>query len=238
MKPSDENVQAMEKRLREVIGKHHISLLSYSAKIATTRNVFYDQMFNRISEVNSRMDVDAIESPRAEKLIRLVSLDVPKSKVHEVLKDHASGMSAEFLNTIFDGHDKETILTKKGSYRGDEFYDNTHVTLAFRDESQSQTETKNKFDPVVGHEVDLLVTGLLWNDSHAAFAVQLEEKTIDDKPFPGSENSFAHITVWVAKDLQSSGSNDLPVLVKEGKAKRFDLETPVCIRGAVSYWYH
>jgi hypothetical protein len=228
----------MESRLRTILEKHSNILLSKTASIDKTKEALYRQMLDRISALNNRMDIDEKEpnqKPATGTSIRLVSLDFEKSVVHQVIKDHDSGAAATFLNAVFDGTKEKEKFVKKGDYRGDEFVDKTHVTMAFSQRT-SQRKMRDIFGPVLGCEVDLLLTGFLWSETHAAFAVTLPDQTVDGKHLPGSKNAFVHMTVWVAKGSKSVGSNELPVLVSEGEAHRVDLETQVCLRGKIAFW--
>jgi hypothetical protein len=238
----------MEKRLRMVLGEHSNDLLSKTASIETTKEALYQQLFDRASVLNSRMDINkkepnqkpadkkpANKKPAKEASVRLVSIDVKKKLVHEVLKDQGSGATAIFLNSIFDGIKEKDRLTKTGNYLGDEFVERTHVTMAFSDRT-AQTSMREAFGPVLDCNVDILVTGLLWSKNHAAFAVSIPEHTADGKPLPPCGNAFAHITVWVAEGSKSVGSNELRALVSDGQAHCADLETPVQVRGKVSFW--
>lgn len=84
------------------------------------------------------------------------------------------------------------------------------------------------------------MTGFLWSTTNAALAIKIASSTAEEEslPVPACENSFAHITVWVAPDVKKSLSNQLPNLVEIGKASRVDFDQEDVLKGKLAFWNH
>ena len=140
----------------------------------------------------------------------------------------------------------------------------------------------DKFYNLQGRQVEIEVHGLLWNETNAALAVKVGEFTVSSTntnhgsapdiesvaasvapatkndgeplPVPACENAFQHITIWCKTGSKSVLSNNLPTLVKDGKARRVDftksatttsnttsttdLSTKRKLIGTISFWNH
>lgn len=229
MKPDDPKVLKMESRLRYFIGKHRDAILSQSVDIAQSRSSFIKQMADRAS------GLDVGQKPiKKQPKIKLVSIDIEKSDVHQLLIEHVAPNASSFFDFALrdiPGYDK----IRDGCYVGENFYPNTHITLAFAGRT-SQTEMLRKFGALQGKEVEFSVKAFFWNDQVAALAVDLAKQVPKDKKQPKSENAFPHITVWVAAGAQAYMSNKLPALVDNGEASRIDLPVPITMTGNITFW--
>jgi hypothetical protein len=131
------------------------------------------------------------------KRIKLVSIDLEKYRVHQIIKNIGGG-----------------------SWKYGEFVEQPHVTMAFcQGNATKQIEIQERFGPLLGCQVDLSVHALLWNEQVAALAVTVSHGTesnmanmalVDEQySIPAPENSFPHVTVWVAADASAYMSNQL-----------------------------
>lgn len=120
------------------------------------------------------------------------------------------------------------------------FVEDTHVTMAFAGEKNSVETLVSGFRKLQGREVAMSVTGLLWSKTTAALAVEISSTAVGDDfvSIPPCENSFSHVTVWVAPDVEKSLSNKLPSLVESGEASRVDFATRELLTGTLSFWNH
>ena len=81
-KDDDEVLLEAEMKLRTSLDRHSDWLLSLSASTVISQESFITQ----VTDHAKGLDNDEKDTP----LIKIVSLDVPVSKVHEVLKVHSS----------------------------------------------------------------------------------------------------------------------------------------------------
>jgi hypothetical protein len=157
--------------------------------------------------------------------IKLVSLDVKPQDVDELL--------LLFKEDVM----QEACLPLKCSNEG-ELVSKTHVTMAFCQSTSQQIQTFQRFEQLIGSQVDISVSALFWNDQAAALAVEVASETADadGSGIPRPENAFPHITVWVAKNASAYQSNQLFELFERGQAKRLVLREPAVLTGTLSFW--
>ena len=221
-KDNDKVLLEAETKLRTSLDRHSDWLLALGASIATSQESFITQVAYHAKGLEN----EEKETP----LIKIVSLDVPVSNIHEVLKVHSSELMS-FLQLSLGDYD----LNYHGSFPGVEFIVNTHVTLVHFS-SMSQSIIQSRYNHLVGKEVEVRVLGLFWNDRVAALSVELPSATIDGFPFPMPVNEFDHISVWCGNGVQPVESKDLPALFSVGKANKVDFKSVTTLRGILSFW--
>jgi Fungal tRNA ligase phosphodiesterase domain len=239
-KEEDSLMLAMEGKLRQAFENFHDELLSKTVELEKAQNDFMSQVIARIQslspsqEQGDAMECDGDGSGEEMPKIKLVSLDVSKASVHELLKQEAgTGSIAHFLEKVLDGTSSD--YWANDHFKGECFVDKTHVTMLFAKEA-SQAFMKNTFGPLLGATVDLQATALLWDSQVAALEVSLSTTTREGKEMPTSHNEFVHITVWVAEGAQARMSNQLPSSVKDGVGQRVPFATSAPLLGTVSFW--
>jgi hypothetical protein len=221
-KDDDEVLLEAEMKLRTSLDRHSDWLLSLSASTVISQESFITQ----VTDHAKGLDNDEKDTP----LIKIVSLDVPVSKVHEVLKVHSS----ELMSFLQISHG-DCDIHFHGNFPGVEFIPNTHVTLVHLS-SMTQSNIQSTYNHLVGKEVEVSVLGLLWNDRVAALAVELPSETIDGSPFPLPLNDFDHISLWCRHGVQPVESKNLPALVSVGGANKVDFKSVTTLRGILSFW--
>lgn len=228
IKQSDGSILDLEGRLRSSIKKHHDTLLAMTVDKAETEASFVSQMVEKITTLNNETMQGGMQE------MKLVSIDVEKRKIHEILMNNCDEATADFLKIALSNQ-SEGYNIEDGCYPGNDFVFRPHVTMYHHKEG-TQEEMKEMFGPLEGSKVALSVDGLLWNESIAAFSVTPAEFSLDGKPIPRSKNSFIHVTVWFAEGISAVMSNELPELVKQNKANCINFPELIPILGTVSFW--
>ncbi len=219
----------MEDKLRNCIHSFQDELLSKAIALEVSKAAFIDEIAQRVQGLG--MEARAEEKP----VIKLVSIDVPRVDIHRILKDEdAAGTISEFVKMCIQCQNDD-VSSEIDRYDDKSFVRNTHVTMLFWRES-TQEEMKEKFSALLGANVEILATALLWDNSVAALQVNIAETTVDGRKVPASKNEFVHLTVWVSEHAKAFMSNRLPQRVKLGEAQRLELEVPVRLNGLISFW--
>ena len=227
IKPKDKKVQAMEKRLRESIGKHRELLLGLTVPRDESRNHFLDQIMDIVAQLES------VTLSEPDRPIKLVSIDVDKNVVHDILHQTRDSSSKGFLRTAFPDLSNPTF--EDGEFAGKDFVGQTHVTMTHCG-STPATEMRRQYGGIVGSKVELKVTGLLWSDRVAALEVELPKTTPGGGEIPSSTNKFTHITIWFTKKTKAVESNKLPDQLESGKAQKVEFEQAFTLSGTFTYW--
>ena len=232
IKSSDPLVMEMEQKLRDCIASFQDELLSKAAVLGESKKSFKEQIVERILSLNlaenSEVDVDTVAEPR----IKLVSIDVPKTAVHRIIKDQVS--RDDILPFTLSGETRDSCW-ETDHYKGELFVENTHVTMLFW-QSTTQAAIRQNFLHLLGSTVQLHARALLWDDNVAALEVSVSDVTTDGKKVPAPENEFSHMTVWVAEGAEAWMSNSLQNNFKEDKAQRIEFTAPVLLSGSFSFW--
>jgi hypothetical protein len=218
----------MEEKLRECVSRFQDELLSKAAGLGKSRYSFKEQIVERILSLNP--------SENAEPRIKLVSIDVPKTSVHRIIKEQATGETLPQFTLASEG---QASCWDIDQYKGELFVDKTHVTVLFW-KTTTQEAIQQSFRHLLGATVELYAKALLWDESVAALEISVADTTLDGKKVPTCENEFenefSHVTVWIAEDARAWMSNNLPKHLKEGKAQRIEFKAPVSISGSISFW--
>lgn len=168
-------------------------------------------------------------------LVKLVSLDVDKANVHDLLRKHqSSGTLNQFFENI------GSLENEISSYPAPKFIHKTHVTMAYAGaDSAKSEELISRFRHLQGKEVAIAITGFLWSATNGALAIEISPSTLegDSLSVPFCENEFQHITVWCSDPWRKkSWSNRLPGQLEREEASRVDF--PHCdeLIGKLTFW--
>eukprot|EP00531_Pseudo-nitzschia_arenysensis_P016765 CAMPEP_0116151778 /NCGR_PEP_ID=MMETSP0329-20121206/20285_1 /TAXON_ID=697910 /ORGANISM="Pseudo-nitzschia arenysensis, Strain B593" /LENGTH=1492 /DNA_ID=CAMNT_0003648427 /DNA_START=178 /DNA_END=4656 /DNA_ORIENTATION=+ len=265
VKKDDSQMIDLENRLRSSIEKHKEAILAMAVNLEDSMQAFAVQMTDRIQSLSIKAEKivapptnnDSIHDDDASKNVKLVSLDIDRFEIQELLNKHKeSGALKDFYDFIpsfsskakNNNNDSDTTMANANEIAEDDEDDNpdpnfvksTHVTMAFAGEKNPPETLLANFRHLQGRPVSISVTGFLWSTTNAAFAIKIASCTADKESFfvPPCENSFAHITVWVAPDVKKSLSNQLPNLVESGKASRVDFDQEDALVGTLCFWNH
>lgn len=236
MKIGDLTVKDMEERLRKSIAEAEAEILAMSASLEASKEAFMDQVVQRVVSLDATSQGDDIAPGVDSKpKIKLASIDVGRALVHRVIKEQTqTGNISQFLQMALEGQSEETRW-QDDHYVGEFFVEQTHVTMLFWMET-TQESIWQIYSPLIGAEVGMEATALLWGDGVAALEVSIADTTCDGKKVPECSNDFSHITVWVAEGTEARMSNRLPKLVEDGIAQRVEFTRPVPLSGTVSFW--
>lgn len=173
--------------------------------------------------------------------IKIVSVDVPVESVHEMFRTcvqlNPTGDISDFMSVAFEGTPRSTDSGTSGIFRGKSFVTNTHVTIAHF--SQLQQDTLHKmYDSLEGCSITVWVTGFLWSESVAAFSVLIPPETEGEtrRTVSSPRNNFCHLTLWHAEGTEAFVSNQLPDMVRNGKAQQVRFDEPLPLKGICSFW--
>jgi hypothetical protein len=218
VKPQDQEVEAMEKVLRACINDHSEMLLSWSADKQESRQQFLDQ----IMDIAGTLDTLDISE---EKKIKLVSIDVDKKEIHNILRQrqvNEVSSCKRFLAMVLDGQSNEiTSQDDFSSAKG--FVGQTHVTMAHFG-SMQQSDMRSSFGALRGNRVKIQVKGLLWSERVAAFAVDIAATTSNGLPLPTSTNDHPHIQFGSVRDPRPLRQISLPSWSSLAKRNRMTLK--------------
>ncbi len=241
VKKDDSQMIDLEKRLRSSIEAHKETISAMTVNLDDTKEAFTVQLTNRIQSLNNKTD-KIVEPPVAASIqdddilknVKLVSIDIDRVQILELLEKHReSGVLKDFFDFI-------QSFSSSAPSSDTNFVESTHVTMAFAGEKNSPETLVSNFFNLQGREIRMFATGFLWSTTNAALAIQIAPCTAGVKTLsvPACENSFAHITVWVAPDVKKSLSNQLPKLVEAGKASRVNFDEQDELAGKLSFWNH
>jgi hypothetical protein len=247
VKKDDPQMIDMEARLRQCIEMHQETIQAMTVSLKDTQKAFKQQVVDRIYSLSAKTDAAMMDSSTTKeedivKSIKLFSLDIDRTAVHDLLQKHhhESGLLKQFFDSIISSSSSSPPESQPPN-----FIVNPHVTMAFAGEKNSAETLISTFRHLQGREVLVTVTGFLWSLTHAAFAINIASSTIglksdgaeDSVSIPSCENSFPHITVWCAPETKAFHSNKLPDLVQSGKAFRIDFDEPLMtLTGKFSFW--
>jgi len=228
----DEIVVEAESMLRTSIETHIELLLSLTINPDVSKKAFVSQIADhaKILEEEKDMTSGRLDAQLDVPLVKIVSLDISVTSLHEMVKMHSSELSSFFEMAIGDFEE-----LPEGNLPGFDFIPNTHVTLVHFS-AMPQSDIHSSYGHLVGKEVEVKLVGLLWSDRVAALAVEISLATIDGIPMPSPSNEFTHISIWCRKSASPFESNYLPSLVSTQKAQRVDFKSAPSLRGVLSFW--
>jgi hypothetical protein len=228
----DQVVVEAESLLRTSVETHSEWLLSLTINPDVSKKAFVSQIADhaKILEEEKDMTSGRLDAQLDVPLVKIVSLDISVTSVHEILKMHSSELSSFFELAIDDFEE-----LPEGKLPGLNFIPNTHVTLVHFS-AMPQSDIHSLYGHLVGKEVEVKLVGLLWSDRVAALAVEISMATIDGIPMPTPSKEFSHISVWCRKGSRPFESNYLPSLVSTQKAQQVDFQSGLSVRGVLSFW--
>lgn len=104
-----------------------------------------------------------------------------------------------------------------------------HVTLAHK--ASHGGAALASLAPLRGSETQVQLVALLYSNELVALEVSLTT----EKNTSLSMNEWPHLTVWTAPGIKAKEANNLPQMVKTGKASRLDLK-PVTLSGQINFY--
>lgn len=238
----------LERRIRTCVTRHRKFLLQMTTIQSHTQQAFLSALLKHVKQVDAlpsydapKNNVELLSKLKTPGGIKLASLDVDAKSVQKTLLAlcrHCDVLS--FFETVFPGKDIRTLLLSgseidRSTLQQLGFVSKTHVTLAHCS-AMSQAELQWKFSPLVGCDVKMVATGLLWNETVMALAVTLADTTRNGQPVPIVLNRFVHITVWLADGVSAVTANELPMLCESNAAMRVDIPCPIALHGVLSLW--
>ena len=188
----------------------------------SSRKLFASQV------AQSLLGAEGLE-PSSNGFINIASIDISRKRIHELLRKCMT-LDGKSLN----GRLKQDPFVD-GEYNEQGYTKNPHVTLAHYSQLQ-QKAMRARFEPILGKEIDVIITGLVWNKSIAALSVDIAAKVEGGGEVPKALNSFPHITVWHDKGVSAAESNKLPDLLASGNAESLTLPEPIVLKGKCSFW--
>jgi len=231
----DASFKDMEERLRNCIMNHLSYIDETVADKETCKSSFVSQLANTgkslgdtfISRANPSV-TDEIEG-----CIKIVSLDVEKSHVDEILK------------SVIKNNPKAASFYDKAMTSG-EFIEKTHCTFCHKSNTSVET-MRSLYNHLIGKSMEVSITHLYYSKNVAAFEISTLSKnyrgenefmTKEDVPqsVPSPFNKFPHITIWCNDGIQPYTSNFLPIEVRKGNAVRIKLDRYVTVCGKLRYW--
>jgi len=241
-KPSDDDASKMEETLRAAIKKHAPFLGNLTVNLDVSKQIFQSKLFEIIQSLAEKFTARSVTNAMATngddrlvKQIKIVSLGVPRKSVHSVLKEVAKDF--EDVKQFLANRDQDKC-NDENNKKLRRFITSTHCTFAHCSKA-SQSDMYSSFSHLVGSEVEISVTALLYSDKIAALQVAvpstsaIEPKTI----IPAPQNKFAHITVWCAEQTEAHTSNSLPRNVESSEATIVKFKNPISIKGIFKFWY-
>ncbi|CAB9524977.1 expressed unknown protein [Seminavis robusta] len=202
-------IEGLESRLRAAVAKNRDLLHSLCVEQTVSCQQF-------VSQVSARL-VDVDEA--ALSFVKIVSIDVSRDAIDSVIQE---------------------ILSSNDTAEGPNFNDgekvrNVHVTMAHYTQLTQELINQN-FQPLLGKDVEVFVTGMLWNERIAALSVRVAAKSLVGASMPEPLNSFPHITIWHGIGVPPSESNKLPTHFAAGLAQKKLLEREITLKGSLSFW--
>lgn len=225
-------VADMESLLRDCVHRYRGEILS--ADLEATRAAFITQIVDRVHSLNEPDNGKSNDDePVPDPTIKIVSIDVPHLQVHQAVQKKAeTGILDKFVEAVAGD------IATDGSvvdFATENFVAKTHVTMMFWTES-TQDLIRRAYGHLVGSEVDLMATALLWDDNVAALQVNVPTTTKNGVAIPECKNKFSHVTVWIADGAEARMSNQLPENVSKGTAQSVLFAEPIPLSGVISFW--
>lgn len=235
-KKSDEYIGHLEKRLRFYLEKHRAYLKDLTVKPSVSVDALTRDIVSIMLTQNTTTTLLPIK-PKTNTTadqITIAAIDVEKSAVNGILEKIADNpLFNAVVSKICKGGNLSDVLKDPSYSLSNRFTVNNHVTLAHV-KDMGAGRLQSTFGPFAGQTVDLVATGVLWNDRVMALAVDFAA----GMTIPTEHVSFPHITVWVAEGAKSFESKDLLKLWQDNKAEKLDFgPVPHSLSGKVSLWH-
>lgn len=237
------DMSAMETNLRSTIKQHQDFVFGLQIDPEESSASFMQQLSGVISSLGDKFQERELASSSADDLnaIRIVSLDFKRDDINSILLAEST-KSAEINNFLTEKHFSRSMKkeTKDDNKKIDRFINNTHCTFAHA-QRMRQDEMRKVYGHVIGISCEVKVNAILFSDDVAALDITIpkivKEEAASTTVIPPSTNEFTHVTIWCKKGTKAFRSNQLPILVEQGTAKRVEFHSPVHVKGIFSYWY-
>uniref|UniRef100_A0A7I4CXU8 tRNA ligase phosphodiesterase domain-containing protein n=1 Tax=Physcomitrium patens TaxID=3218 RepID=A0A7I4CXU8_PHYPA len=210
----DEWVQ-WEKRLNEILFAHKEHLLEIQVPFQeVVENVQKQLTAITSGDFIMHVPVDK-EEDRSFRTLRFVAVTLNTDEVLEVL-----------LQASVENPEVKALLSTKNLK---ESLGKAHVTLAHK--ASHGGAALASLAPLRGSETQVQLVALLYSNELVALEVSLTT----EKNTSLSMNEWPHLTVWTAPGIKAKEANNLPQMVKTGKASRLDLK-PVTLSGQINFY--
>jgi len=225
-KASDNAISRMENRLRKSMEKHRQFLSQLAVDPADSERLFCEQLVERVFALDM--------GTKEEKFLKLASVDLERQRIHQILIENSSSCIKDFLEMALKTSTDDFAI-QDGCYTDSQFVTRPHITLLHHNDFD-QNQMKERFGHLQGCSVNILIKAFLWNTEVAAFAVEIEETTVDGQGMLRSQNTFVHATVWFAAGAKAFMSNKLPDMVARSTAQHVDFAEPIKLQGKLTFW--
>lgn len=236
-KTSDKDASTMEETLRAAIKKHAPFLGNLTANLDVSRKIFQSQLCDIIQSLGEKFTARSVTHAMVSnddeclvKPIKIVSLDVPSEAVHSALQEVAKDF--EDVKEYLANRDQDKC-NDEDNIKLCRFITSTHCTFAHCSKT-SQKKMHKRFSHLIGSEVEISVTALLYSDKIAALQIAVPSTSAI---IPAPQNQFAHITVWCAGQTEAHTSNSLPQSVESSEATMVKFKNPISIKGIFTFWH-
>ena len=201
----------LEGRLRLSIERHKETIMTMTENLEDSKEAFAEQVMGRIQSLSNNPAIfDSATEGDISKSVKLVSLDIDRIKIHELLQKHQeSGALKSFFDSIKSLspssslppdpkiedrniamnvankvtskiHDGDSEGITTGRYPAPNFVENTHVTMSFAGENNSAETLLSNFGHLQGRLVTISITGFLWSSTNAAFAIKISSSAVGE----------------------------------------------------------
>jgi hypothetical protein len=210
VKKEDAQMIELEERIRSSFERHKETIRTMTVNLEETKEAFAVQMMDRIKYLSNKPTlIDSAPEDDICKSVKLVSLDIDRIKVHELLQKYQeSGALKIFFDSIESLspssllpapktedsdiampdanevtskiHDGDSEGITTARYPAPNFVENTHVTMSFAGENNSAEKLLSNFGHLQGREVTMSITGFLWSSTNAALAIKISSSAVGE----------------------------------------------------------
>ena len=241
-KNGNSDLSEIETDLRNVIGKHEGFITDLQIAQEVSSASFLNQLGVAIASLGDTfVEREVVNSnPDDNGAIRIVSLDFKREEVNCILSSISKNVAEvnEYL-TDRDFNRSSQTETDDDNKKHDRFITKTHCTFAHA-QRMRQDQMRKVYGHVIGISCEVKVNAILFDGDIAALDVTIPSAVKQDGSsiiIPPSTNDFTHVTIWCKKGVKAFKSNQLPKLVKDGSAARYELHSPTSLTGTFSFWY-
>jgi len=190
----EDDLVAMETRLRKLLILHQVRLKSMSAPVDDSREKFLSQIAARVMDIDNIFQMkNALRGTGLQQFIEIVSIDVDAKKIYDILSKLAlhnvdvvnffnsrGGLPMAKCSDDYTVQREETAdqVLKEG---GGTFVEKTHVTMAHFSQL-SQQKFRDTYGHLDGSSVSVSVTDLIIGETVSAFSVIVPKKTHGETP--------------------------------------------------------
>lgn len=206
-----------------MVTKHSTEILACAVPLERAVKAFSSRITERMAETHEK----ALNVSTSASFIKLAAIDVDAECLHKILIGEQQN---ELLKGLFETVKFDSTETSPGH-----FIDKTHVTMLHWSNT-SQKALRENFQHLCGKSVLVWIETIVWNDNIVAFGCRVDSRTRDGDAVPVPSSKFVHITFWLRSGSSAAESNELPMLVQNGKATLISWEQDHEIEGTISLW--